>query len=119
MNIISARFHGYIDYVTVLVFLGAPMLLGLTGIAAVLSYALAVIHAAMTLVTDFPLGAVSLVPLSLHGWIERIVGPALIVVSFVPAIASTPAERSFYVVIGIVILAVGIISDYKTPIHNG
>jgi hypothetical protein len=118
MKIISPRFHGYLDYATALIFLGAPALLGITGIAAVLSYALAVIHAAMTLITDFPLGVTPFLSLQFHGWVECIVGPVLIVFSFVHVIASTPAARGFYLMIGIVILIIGIISDYKTPIRQ-
>lgn len=73
MKIITPRVHGYLDYVTVVVFLLTPTLLGLTGIPAMLAYALAGIHLAMTLVTDFPLGVVKLIPFTIHGWIDRVV----------------------------------------------
>lgn len=53
MKIISPQVHGYLDYFTVVVFLLAPTLMGLTGIPALLAYALAGIHLAMTLVTYF------------------------------------------------------------------
>jgi hypothetical protein len=73
LKIITPHIHGYLDYVTVVVFLLAPTLLGLTGIPAMLAYALAGIHLAMTLVTDFPLGVVKLIPFTIQGWIDRIV----------------------------------------------
>jgi len=43
-----------------------PRCWALGGVAGMLAYALAAIHLAMTLVTDFPLGLVKLVPFRLH-----------------------------------------------------
>ena len=40
--------HGYLDYITVILFLVAPSLFGLTGMAGIFAYALAVIHLTMT-----------------------------------------------------------------------
>jgi hypothetical protein len=54
MNTITPRVHGYLDYVTVVVLLLAPTLIGLTGFPAQLAYALAGIHLVMTLATDCP-----------------------------------------------------------------
>ncbi|MGH8590979.1 MAG: hypothetical protein ACREXX_17125 [Gammaproteobacteria bacterium] len=112
MKIISPHVHGYLDYVTVVVFLLAPTLIGLTGFPAQLAYALAGIHLVMTLVTDFPLGVVKLIPFTIHGWIERMVGPLLVLVSFIPGFANTPAQV-FYLVIGVVIILVGLLTDYQ------
>jgi hypothetical protein len=102
--------HGYLDYVTVLLFLAAPSVLGLTGMAGTFSYVLAVIHLAVTLLTDFPLSVYKLIPFEIHGWIERGVGPALILVPFVFGFTGTAS--GFYVVVGIVIIVVGLMTDY-------
>ena len=51
MNILTPRAHGYLDYVVVVVFLLAPVVFGLTGFPAVLSYLLAVVHLALTLLS--------------------------------------------------------------------
>ncbi|WP_024298529.1 hypothetical protein [Methylomicrobium lacus] len=109
--IINPLIHGYIDYATVVIFLLAPSLLGLGGVAGMLAYALAVIHLAMTLVTDFPLGAVKLVPFRLHGWVERIVGPALLLAPFL--LGFEGAARGFYFLLGAVIIVVGLLTDYE------
>jgi hypothetical protein len=113
MNTISLHVHGYLDYVTVVVFLLAPTLIGLTGFPAQLAYALAGIHLVMTLVTDFPLGVVKLIPFTIHGWIERVVGPLLVLVSFIPEFAGNTAAQVFYLVIGVVIILVGLLTDYQ------
>ena len=82
MKPLTARLHGYLDYLTVLIFLAAPAVLGFSGLPAQLSWLLAGVHLAMTLVTKFPLGVFRRLAFALHGWVERIVGPALIAIAF-------------------------------------
>ncbi len=112
MKILTPTQHGYIDYVTVVIFLAAPSLLGLTGMAGIFAYILAIIHLAMTLLTDFPLGVYKLVPFPMHGWVERVVGPVLIIVPVVFSFAN--AATTFYIVVGIVIIIVGLLTDYQS-----
>jgi hypothetical protein len=112
MRFIAARWHGYLDYLTVLIFLVAPSVLGFGGIAAQLSWLLAGVHLAMTLVTRFPLGVFRRLAFSLHGWVERIVGPALIAIAFLPAISAERTAFAFFAGIGLVIIAVGWLTDY-------
>ncbi len=111
MKILTPAQHGYLDYITVLVFLAAPSILGLTGMAGIFAYVLAVIHLVMTLLTDFPLGVNTLVPFHLHGWVERVVGPVLVIVPFV--FGFNDIATAFYVVVGIVIIVVGLLTDYQ------
>ena len=110
MKILSPTQHGYLDYLTVVIFLLAPSLIGLTGLAGTIAYLLAAIHLAMTLVTDFPLGVIKKLSFSIHGWVERIVGPALVFLPFV--FGFDGAAKVFYLVIGIVIIIVGLMTDY-------
>jgi hypothetical protein len=113
MKILNSQAHGYLDYFTVILFAAAPTVLGLTGIPAMLAYALAVIHLVMTLVTDFPLGIIKLISFTIHGWVERVVGPVLIIVPFVLGFSTNVVARNFYMAIGVVIVLVGLITDYK------
>jgi hypothetical protein len=112
--IINPLVHGYLDYFTVAVFLLAPSLLGLSGPAGTLAYALAVIHLVMTLVTDFPLSIRKLVPFRIHGWVERIVGPVLLLLPFVLGFAGI--DRVFYFVMGVTIIVVGLLTDYEVSV---
>jgi len=113
-KIITPTQHAYLDYVTVVLFAIAPTLFGLTAMAATIAYALAVIHLAMTLVTDFPGGTFKLLPFSVHGWVERVVGPALVLLPFV--LGFDGMARGFYIVVGLVIILVGLLTDYRvTP----
>ena len=110
MEMISPTLHGNLDYITVVLFLVAPTFIGLTGIAGIIAYALAGIHPAMTLVTDFPLGAAKLLPFTVHGWVERVVGPVLVLLPFGHGFDAL--ARGFYIVIGIVIILAGLLTDY-------
>ena len=113
MKPITPTIHGYLDYLTVVVFLAAPKLLGLDGLPALLAWTLAGVHLALTLVTNFPLGWRPWLPFSIHGWIERIVGPALVLIAFLPNFSSSSSAFGFYLFMGVVIVAVGWLTDYS------
>ena len=83
MKVISPRIHGYFDFLTVVIFLLAPALLGLSQLPAMLAYSLAAVHLIVTLTSDFPFGIFRLIPFAIHGWIERLVGPSLIALPFI------------------------------------
>lgn len=112
MKPLTARLHGYIDYLTVLIFLVAPSVFGFGGIAAQICWLLAGVHLAMTLITRFPLGVFGRLAFTLHGWVERIVGPALIAVAFLPAISADRTAFAFFAGMGLVIIAVGWLTNY-------
>jgi hypothetical protein len=114
MKIISDRMHGALDYLTVLIFALAPSLIGFTGVGATISYALAIIHLAMTLTTNMPLGVVKIIPMKLHSIVEMVVGPVLLLVGLLAPTLPT-ASRSFFVVMGVVIFAVWGLSSYGRP----
>jgi len=93
------------------IFAVAPAVIGLSGWPAALSYALAGIHLLMTLLTDFPAGVIKVIPIVLHQWVERIVGPVLIILAFV---SMTEAARAFFVAMGIIIFAVERLTAYRS-----
>ena len=113
MKIVSPRIHGYFDFLTVVIFLLAPTLLGLSELPAMFAYALAGVHLIVTLASDFPFGVVKLIPFTIHGWIERLVGPSLIALPFIFGFAGEEAARNFYVAMGLVVIVLGLLTDYK------
>ncbi len=112
MRIIGSGLHRTLDFITVAGFAVAPLVLGLTGFAATLSYTLALIHLILTLLTTFPGRAARPVPFAVHGVIEGVVGVALIVLPWLAAWSGTP--RTFYIAAGIVIFLVWATSKYRT-----
>ena len=114
MKVISDTTHGILDYLTVAIFALAPSVLGLTGFAALVSYALAAIHLVMTLLTNMPLGVLKIIPMRLHAIVEMLVGPVLVVAALVlPNILGD--KREFFLVMGLAIVAIWLLSSYGRP----
>ena len=111
MKPISLTIHGAIDYLSALIFAVAPAVVGLSGWPAALSYTLAGIHLLMTLLTDFPAGVIKVIPIVLHQWVERIVGPVLVILALV---SMTEAARAFFVAMGVIIFAVERLTAYRS-----
>jgi hypothetical protein len=110
MKIISSGAHAALDYLTVVIFALAPTVFGLSGVAAIISYVLAVVHLSMTLVTDTPFSLVKIVPIKLHALVELVVGPVLVIGGLLLEFP-TPA-RTFFVAMGVIIFAVWLLSSY-------
>lgn len=110
MNLLPASFHRSLDMLAIIVFLAAPILLGLSGVPAMLSYALAAIHLIVTLATKFPDTGHRILSLRMHGGIELAVGVILIALPWVAGWDST--SRNYYVTVGVVLLILWSISNY-------
>lgn len=117
MKVISPCIHGYLDFLIVAIFLLAPTVLGLSQLPAMLAYSLAAVHLIVTLASDFPFGMFKLIPFTIHGWIEHLVGPSLIALPFIFGFANEEIARNFYIAMGVVIIAVGILTDYKGQVE--
>lgn len=118
MKVISPRIHGYLDFLTVILFLLAPALLNLSQVPAMLAYGLAVVHLIVTLASHFPFGIVKIIPFTVHGWIERMVGPLLVAVPFILGFATEEIARNFYIAMGLIIIVVGVLTDYKGKVRD-
>ncbi len=114
MKILSPTVHGFLDYLVVVAFAVAPTVVGLAGLPAAISYALAAVHLLLTLVTAFPLGAIKLVPLWLHGAIELIVSVALVALPWILKFAADTTARNFYLGAGALIFVTWAVTDYKS-----
>ncbi|ODS00091.1 hypothetical protein AUC68_02940 [Methyloceanibacter methanicus] len=110
MKIISDKMHAVLDYVTVAIFALAPTVIGLAGLPAMISYVLAAVHLAMTVVTDMPFSLVKLIPIKLHELVEAVVGPVLVVGALV--LPWPLSARIFFGVMGAIIFVVWLLSSY-------
>jgi hypothetical protein len=119
MKIISDEIHAGLDYVTVVIFALAPSVIGLSGPAAIVSYALAIVHLAMTLVTNMPFSLAKWLPIKLHSLVELVVGPVLIVGGLL--LPAPPPARIFFAAMGAIVLVVWLLSRYgmtKDPLAH-
>jgi hypothetical protein len=118
MKKLSPTTHGILDYVTVLFLLISPSLLKMETPGSNLTYALAFVHLILTLLTDFPVGALKLIPLRIHGLIEVIVSFGLLAVAISFRILGYSVSFYFYLVFCVVLLIIWTISEYKIGITH-
>lgn len=111
MRVLSPGLHKILDYVTVVAFALSPLLVPLSGFAAVLAYALAVVHLAVTLSTAFPGASRRPLALEYHGALEALVGIALIALPLAAGWVGRP--RVYYLAAGMVILVVWVLTRYR------
>jgi hypothetical protein len=112
-KILNPTIHGVLDYALALAFLVAPAWLGFTDTAASLSYIIGVTYIAASLLTKYPLGVIKMIPFPVHGVLETIMAACWIVMPWVFGYAADMAARSFYVIAGIGLLVVALLTDYK------
>ena len=114
MNLLNARLHGFLDLITVVVFLLAPFFFGLGGYVAAVAWGLAAVHLLMTLLTRFPLGLLKVIPFPIHGAVELVVGATLVLAMprLLGAGPGSPA-RTFFIGAGVAILMVWVLTRYR------
>lgn len=112
MKFISPKLHGIIDFVVVIFLLASPTIFGFTGLVATFTYALGGIHLLLTILTDFNGGVFKLIPFSIHGLIEFVVGLVLIVLAYT-LFKDNKAVQLFYTVFGAAVLVTWLVTDYK------
>ena len=113
MKILNPTIHGVLDYVTALTFLLAPSLFGFSPTAAMLSYVIGATHITASIITKYPLGLIKLLPFPIHGVIETIMAVGFIVFPWLFGFADDIAARNFYVAVGVGLLVVVALTDYK------
>jgi hypothetical protein len=110
MRVIQPAVHRVLDFVTVIAFAAAPSVLGLSGAPALLSYVLASVHLVLTLLTRFSPEGSQPLALKIHGVVEMLVGPVLLLAPF--ALGWEGIAKTFYLAAGAVIVAVWVLSAY-------
>jgi hypothetical protein len=113
MKALSARAHGVIDYVAVVFFAIAPFLFGFGGTPMIVSFVLAGLHLLLTLFTAFPLGAVKAIPFTVHGGVEGLIAPSLVLLPWVLRFSDVLAARWFFVAAGVALGLTWFTTDYE------
>jgi hypothetical protein len=118
MKKLSPRVHGILDYITVLFLLLSPSLFDMQNAGSVFTYSLAIVHLILTLFTDFPAGALKIVPLKIHGLVEVIVSIALIGIAVWFRSSGDNVSFYYYLIFAGILFIVWSISDYKPALSE-
>ena len=112
MKFISPTIHGIIDYFVVIFLLASPTIFGFTGLLAIFTYALAGIHLLMTILTDYNVGLIKIIPFHMHGFVESVVGVVLIALGYT-LFSDIAIGKLFYIIFGTIILYTWLVTDYR------
>ncbi len=110
---LNSKFHGIVDYAVVLFLLLSPTLFSLPSLAANFTYLLGGIHLTLTILTNFELGIIKVIPFKIHGLIELIVSIALVGVAFYLGKVEGSVPQYFYLVFAAAVFATWAVTDYK------
>ena len=112
MKFLSPKVHGIIDYLIVIFLVLAPMLFGLKGRIVTFTYILAGVHLLLSILTNYDVGLVKLLPFPLHGLVELVVSVVLILLSYT-LFKNNATGKMFYLAFGAGLLLVWLVTDYK------
>ena len=118
MEKISSRIHGILDYLTVLFLFISPSLFEMQNKASTFTYALAFIHLALTLFTDFEAGAFKIVSFKIHGMIEIVVSIMLIGIAIWFRFSGDSVSFYYYLIFSAVLFIVWVASDYRQVLRK-
>lgn len=110
---LRAKAHGTLDYVVVVFLLVSPTIFNLPRTTGIFTYVLGFVHLGLTVLTDFPLGLVKVIPFKVHGMIELIVSIALIIAAFVLAGIDGTIAQIFYLSFAAAVFLTWLVTDYK------
>ena len=112
MKFISPQIHGIIDYLVVLFLFVSPGFFHFAGLLSIFTYALGAVHLLLTILTNYPLGIIKVLPVSLHATVELLVGIVLIVLAYT-LFKTDQYGTIFYVIFGTVVLLTWLVTDYR------
>lgn len=112
--LIGVRLHGWLDDVVVVLYLAGAWGLRLGGAAWAVAVAGAAVHFLLTRLTDYPHGAVKLIPFRVHAFIE--LGEGLAVGGAALLLVGQPAAaRGFLALMALSQVGAFTLSDYRAP----
>jgi hypothetical protein len=118
MKIINSKVHGILDYAVVALFVLGPVGLGLKGVPAYLSFALAGVHFLVTVLTNMPFGVVKVIPMKVHGLIELVVAPTLVAIPWVFGFNTDTNAMAFFSCFGGIVFIAWLLTDYSNTNNN-
>ncbi len=114
MKILSSKVHGMLDYAFIIFVLLSPTIFKMEGTLCTLTYTLGVAHLLVTVLTNFELGMIKIIPFRIHGLIEIIVALALAALAYWFKSNANTLGFYYYMALAIVILVVFILTDFKS-----
>jgi len=113
MRVLSARIHGYLDFVIVLILVIAPFVVGLGGSPALIAWLIAAAHLLLSLATRYPMGVWRVIPFVVHRLIELAVAAFFAALPFTAGYSPGSPARRFYVTMAALVFLLWVLTDYR------
>ncbi len=113
MRVLSPRLHGYLDILFIVSFVVGPLVVGLGGTPALVSFLFALTLLILILTTRFPLGIVKKLPFVAHGLIELAMAIFAALLPRLGGYAPGSPARSFFWTMAIGLAIVWLLTDYR------
>ena len=95
-KLLTPSAHGVADYVSAATFAAAPSLLDMPPAAATLARSLGVSYGALSLATDYPVGAAKLVPFPVHLTMDTLTAPIIAAAPWLFGFSEHKTARNFF-----------------------
>ncbi|TGE27239.1 hypothetical protein [Hymenobacter metallicola] len=118
MKILSPAAHGVIDISFITFVALAPVMFDLEPPIDTACFVLAGGYLLVTLLTDFRLGLLRLIPFPVHGWLDLLTGLALAAAPFLFRFRTGSAEFNLFLGLGIFSIIVWFITDWKAQTRS-
>jgi hypothetical protein len=112
MTLISSKYHGALDYAVAATLIVAPLALNFEGLAKYLAIAGGLGLLAYSLLTDYSLSARKILSFKAHLVLDFIAALGLVAAPFI--FGFTSLERAFYLLIGLSVVAVVLVTNTET-----
>jgi len=115
-KLLPARVHGVADFGSGFALILVALIVGGSGGAVGTGVVLGGVLIVISLLTDYPLGVVKVIPFVVHSAGDYLGAAALIAAPFVLGFADSDGGlAAFYVAMGVTLVAVSLITDYSDP----
>lgn len=112
-KLLPAKIHGFADFGSAFALIIVALVVGGSGLAVATGVVIGVVLIVVSVLTDYPLGLIRVIPFVVHSAGDYLGAAALIAAPFVLGFTDTdPGLTTFYVVAGVALVAVSLITDY-------
>jgi hypothetical protein len=113
-KLIPARIHGVLDFASAFALIAFAVLVGGSGLAVATGIVLGGVLIAVSLLTDYPLGLLRVIPFKVHSAGDYLGAASLIVAPFLLGFSGQDATLSvLYVATGVALVGVSLATDYE------
>jgi hypothetical protein len=114
VRILPAWFHAIADYAVAAALIIVPIVAGGSDKAVAAGIVVGVVVAVVSMLTRYPLGVLKVLPFTIHSAGDYLAAALLVVAPFALSFSDSDTGLSvFYIVAGVAVLAVSLITNYQ------